>query len=251
MKAQSRMAVATASESNPRPGMSRVALLAACAIAASLAGCKHLSDEGGRVAGWALIDASQRHPIIVSQKPSTMNLHVARGSSGLNPHQRAQVLEFAARYRASDTGDSRLIVQAPSGGTNEVSSMRAVHEVRRLLEDEGFPESSIAVEAYPASGGHEPVRVSYMRYVADAPECGAWPTNLARDPSNVPYANFGCATQRNLAMQVANPGDLLGPRTLTSRSAERRDVTFEKYVKGDVTSAKKSEDERVTTQGGK
>ncbi len=30
--------------------------------------------------------------------------------------------------------------------------------------------------------------------------------------SNRNYANFGCATQNNLAQMIANPADLLGPR---------------------------------------
>lgn len=226
-----------------------VKITAVAAIALMATACKHM-DEGPKVAGWSLVDPSQRHPILVSQRPSTLNVNVPRGSSGLSPRQRADVLDFAARYRAADAGNSRLVVAAPSGGSNEVAAMNAVHEIRAILANEGFGESAISVETYPADAhGPAPVRVSYLRYVAEAPECGAWPTNIARDPSNVPYANLGCATQRNFAMQVANPADLLGPRTMTGRSAERRDQVYEKYIKGDVTTAKKTEDERIQTQG--
>jgi pilus assembly protein CpaD len=42
---------------------------------------------------------------------------------------------------------------------------------------------------------------------------------------------------------VANPGDLLGPRTMTPRDGNRRDNMYGKYVKGDVLGAK---DEAVT-----
>ena len=56
-----------------------------------------------------------------------------------------------------------------------------------------------------------PIRLSYLRYVAEAPECGQWPTNLAEDYRNLPYPNLGCAQQHNLAAQIANPADLLGP----------------------------------------
>ena len=58
-------------------------------------------DEGTRVAGWSLIDPSQRHPIMVTQQPTTLSLRVASGSYGLSPHQRAQVISFLERYRAS------------------------------------------------------------------------------------------------------------------------------------------------------
>ena len=86
---------------------------------------------------------------------------------------------------------------------------------------------------------------SYLRYVAEAPACGDWSTNLAHEPMNLPYPNFGCATQRNLAVSVANPADLLGPRSETARSSERRDFVWNKYVHGDPTGARKSADERV------
>lgn len=225
-------------------------LIGACGMAMLLAACKH-GDDGSRVAGWSLVDPSEAHPIIVSQQPSTLSLDVARGSYGLSPAQRADVLDFATRFRVSDTGNSRLVISAPSGGSNEVSAMQAVHQIRTILTDLGFGDAAIAVEPYEGGKGHAPVRLSYMRYVAEAPECGIWPTNLAHDPGNVPYANFGCATQRNFAMQVANPADLLGPRTMTDRSSERRDTVFGKYIRGETTGSKKTNDERIrTTKGG-
>ena len=244
MKDMSKMAKLTA------PLGFTLKLLGVCSLAAVLAACKH-GDDGSRVAGWSLVDASERHPILVSQKPSTLSLQVSRGSSGLSPSQRAELLDFATRFRVSDAGNSRLVISAPTGSRNEVAAMQAVHQVRGMLADLGFGSAAVSVEPYQAEGGSAPVRVSYMRYVAEAPECGIWPTNLASDPGNVPYANMGCATQRNFAMQVANPADLLGPRTMTDRSSERRDVVFGKYIRGETSTTKKSNDERVrTTRGG-
>jgi len=49
---------------------------------------------------------------------------------------------------------------------------------------------------------------------------------------------MGCAGQRNLAGMVANPADLLGPRTMTSRDSNRRDDMYAKYVKGAPLAAK-------------
>lgn len=225
-----------------------VHFLTAVLLAAGLAGCKY-DEERGQVAGWTLVDPSQRHPILVSQQPQSMQIQLARGSATLSPHNRAELLAFADHSRASDAGNSRLVISAPSGGVNEVTTMQAVGQIRRLLSDNGISESSIAVEAYDAAGDRNaPIRVSYLRYVADAPECGSWPTNLAREPDNLPYPNLGCATQRNFAAMVANPADLLGPRTESDRAAERRDVTWGKYVLGESTVAKKSEDEKATTK---
>ena len=89
------------------------------------------------------------------------------------------------------------------------------------------------------------MRIAFIRYVAHAPECGNWSTNLAREPQNLPYPNFGCATQRNFANQVANPADLVEPRTETDRTSERRDVTWDKYTKGAATGAERGPDEKT------
>ena len=58
-----------------------------------------------------------------------------------------------------------------------------------------------------------PIRVSYpdMR-AAVAGKCGRWPDDILNHAENKHYANFGCSYQNNLAAQVANPADFLGPR---------------------------------------
>ncbi len=223
-------------------------ILAAVLLTAVLAGCKH-SDTGARVAGWTLVDPAQRHPIIVSQEPQVLPVHVARGSRGLSPRQRAAVLGFADKARASDAGNSRLIIAAPSGSRNEISAMHAVGEIRRLLSDRGFPENLIQVEAYFDEAESEPpVRVSYLRYMAEGPQCGQWPTNLATEPQNLPHPNLGCANQRNLAAMVANPADLLGPRTESERASERREQVFRKYTVGESSVTNKTTDEKISVK---
>jgi pilus assembly protein CpaD len=225
-----------------RPGL---AFLAVSAIALALTGCKH-TDDPTRVEGWTLVDASERHPILVSQQPTTHIVKVPPGANGLSGGQRAQLLDFADHYRATDNGASRLVIQAPSGGANEVSSMYAVSQIRALLTDQGFAENMISVEAYDANGTREPpIRVSYLRFVAEPPPCGNWSTNLANEPMNLPHPDLGCANQHNLAAMVANPADLLGPRSETARDSMRRDQVFTKYINGQPTGARKSADERV------
>jgi pilus assembly protein CpaD len=218
-------------------------------LSLTLIGCKH-DEITTQQPAMNLVDPAQRHPILVSQKPANLSVQVPKGSSGLSPKARADVLEFAQRYRAGDAGDSRLIIMAPSGSSNEVAAMNAVQQIRGLLGDYGFSDSSISVEAFDAGHDAQPaVRVSYMRYVAEGPQCGNWPTNLAHEPHNLPAANIGCANQRNFAAMVSNPADLLGPRTVTARSGERRDVVWEKYQKGEQTASQKNADGTVSTRG--
>ena len=173
-----------------------------------------------------------------------------RGAQGLSPHQRAQVAEFVDRYRNGDSGNSKMVISAPSGAPNEVAAMQAVAEIRHLIRSAGFDETSVSVEAYHEEKDPQPpIRVSYLRFVAEGPDCGRWPTNLAHEPNNLPYPNLGCATQRNFAAQVANPADLLGPRSSTPAAGERRQVIWDKYNKGDSTISQKQGDEKVQVKG--
>jgi pilus assembly protein CpaD len=243
-----RSLIALRTASGSRPVVAQ--LLTVSFLALALAGCKTFDDEpGGHVAGWTIIDPTQRHPIMVSQKPSTVSLRVARGSQGLTPAQKGEVASFLQHYRTSDAGNSKLVIAVPSGSPNETAAVRAVGDIRQMITNFGFPEANVAIEPYrEGRDTNAPIRLSYLRYVAEGPECGRWTTNLADDARNLPYPNFGCAQQRNLAAQIANPADLLGPRTMEPADAERRAVVFDKYRQGKITGAEKSIDERVNVK---
>lgn len=227
-----------------RPVLVRLAV--ASTIALLLTACKLTEDPGAHVAGWTLVDARQRHPIMVAEQPADLAVRVPRGSGGLSPQQHAQVYDFINHYKTRDAGNARIMIEVPSGSANEVAAMRTAGDLRHLVQTFGIADASIMVRPYRAGAhGEPPIRMSYTRYVAEAPECGHWPTNLSQDPRNLPYPNFGCATQRNLAAQISNPSDLLGPRTMEPGSAERRDTVWNSYVKGESTIAKKDTEEKV------
>lgn len=235
------------STSSARPTSLGLRIAALSLVTLALGACKH-GEEHTAVAGWSLVEPTQRHPILVSQQPETMTIAVPKGSSGLSPSQRSDLYAFASGARASDAGNSRVVISAPSGSANEVAAMQTVHEIGELLNQAGVAETDIIVEPFSAGRGTSPaLKVSYLRFVAEGPECGHWPTNLALQRDNLPHPNLGCATQKNLAAMIANPADLVMPRTGTPRPAERRLVTWEKYIKGEVTGAEKSEEEKAKT----
>jgi pilus assembly protein CpaD len=227
----------------------RAGLLVLALVGGGLGGCDQMMGERQEQfsAGQQLLTPAERHPIIVSQQVNKMSVKVARGASGLSPTQRASVIDFLTRYRVADAGNSKLVISVPSGSANEVSAMNAVADMRPLLADQGFGESSISIEPYHSEGDPQPpVRIAFTRYAADGPTCGKWPSNLAETSRNVNYENFGCAQQKNLAAMVANPADLLGPRTMTPASADRRDTTWDRYIKGASSGTSRNTDERVT-----
>jgi len=211
-------------------------------LGATLAGC--VSQRERSVKGWLVAEPSERHPIHVGSMPVSLNLAVPARGYGLTQRQSSDLRYFLRDYREKTEG--LLVVAAPSGGVNEVAVMNALGDIRREFKRAGISRHEVQFDAYSGSGGASaPIKISYRTFVANGPECGDWSDNLARDPKNIPYRNYGCAAQKNLAAMIANPRDLIEPRGMTPRDSQRRDVIMDKYVRGDTTVANKSKDEKA------
>jgi len=206
-------------------------LLAVLLVATSVGGCWRSPRFQ---APFTLANANERHPIAVKQGEVTLDLAVYRGASGLKPSQKDQLYAFLRDYKSQ--GAERLLIRAPSGGANETAALRAYDEVRRAMRGAGIDPATVALEPYFAnSDPAAPLRMTYLQFVAQPPDCPDWSEDVGRDPQNMPWPNMGCATQLNLAASVADARDLLGPRGETPRPAERRDVVWGKYVAGRPT----------------
>ena len=216
-------------------------LVAVLLVGISLGGCW---QSPRFQAPFTLANPNERHPIAVKQGETTLDLAVYPGSSGLDPSQRAQLYAFLADYKQQSA--DQLLIRAPSGGPNETAAMRAYDEVRAAMRHAGIKPSAVALRPYYFGGDPAaPIRLSYLQVVAVPPDCPDWSENIARDPQNMPWTNMGCATQRNLAVAVANPQDLIEPRGETPRASERRDVVWGKYVNGQPTISKRAPSEHA------
>ena len=78
-----------------------------------------------------------------------------------------------------------------------------------------------------------PVRVSFAAMRAQTDKCGRWPDDLLDTSENKHYANFGCSYQNNVAAQIANPADLLGPRKQSPIDAANRETVIGIYQAGE------------------
>ncbi len=79
--------------------------------------------------------------------------------------------------------------------------------------------------------------IEFTRFEAVIPECGKRWDNLTSTEANQVQANFGCANTANMAAQIADPSDIVGPRLADSTDAARRVNVLQKYQKGEITSA--------------
>lgn len=198
-------------------GLSLVLLLSACG-----------STRDGMTTG-SVDDYRERHPIIITEAEHTMDVPVASGDRALTMSAREVVRGFARARSEYSKGTVQVLY--PQGAPNSAAARSMREQIFADLKRGGVDPRSVVEGSYPASGGEAaPIRLSYVATTAMvASQCGEWPKNIAPDMANRQYHNFGCAYQNNLAAQIANPSDLLGPRAMTPVDAESRANALNRY----------------------
>jgi pilus assembly protein CpaD len=220
---------------SPRPSPIRAALTAALlgTSALALAGCnaeRIVEDPYPQ-------RYDQRHPIVLSEGSARLDLPVGAGARGLTERQREDVRAFAADWRKNGRGPVGMMV--PTGGAGDY----AAPAIRTTLASAGVPSTQIVTRRYGSEAGGEValVKLGYVKLKAGVPHpCGLWPDDMGHgggdyygSMQNRDYWNFGCASQQNLAAQVADPEDLARPRTETPIDGSRRSTVMGKYRQGD------------------
>jgi pilus assembly protein CpaD len=214
---------------------------AAIWIALVLGACQH--TEPDFYTGSVSADYRDRHPIRLVDGQRAVQILVGSGRAGLTATQRAQVASLGSDWRHEGTG--YVMIETPAGAINSRAAKETVREIRSLLNFAGVPPQATLMRNYHQAY-HEDlgaIRVTYTKIQAVAGPCGQWPDNLGPglvgnerypllESENVPYWNFGCATQHNLAAAVANPEDLVQPRPETPPYASRRQTVVDKYRQG-------------------
>ena len=206
----------------------RMASASALLAVALLSGCA-TSGRDSVVVGAIPDDYRTNHPIIVGEKERKIDLPVGMADRRMTPMQRAALEGFLSRYD-TDAQPTVMIV-VPNGSANEIAASNVAHDMITVLRRNGVPAHRIATAAYRAQNGeiNAPIRVSYNAMQAYTQPCGRWPKDIGDTTENKHYANFGCSYQNNLAAQIANPADLLGPRRSSEIDAENRGVAIGNY----------------------
>lgn len=202
-----------------------IVLLASVAIGL-LAGC---AKRDSITVGSVPDDYRTNHPIVIAEKDEVIDLPVGPGDRGMTQTQRVALDGFFDSYDRSAM--AVITIAVPNGAANDVAAADAASDFRHFIRSLGIPESRIAMTSYqsPAVEVSAPIRVSYTAMRAQTNKCGRWPDDILDDSENKHYADFGCSYQNNLAAQVANPADLLGPRKQSAIDAENRSRVIDTY----------------------
>ncbi|GJD47984.1 hypothetical protein OPKNFCMD_0697 [Methylobacterium crusticola] len=192
---------------------SRLPLLCA---AAALGACA--ADRALTTGSTYPMTVPERHPIVLSDSPRSLDVFVT-GVGHLDPRQAEDVDAFLVEYRRYGRGT--LALEVPRGSQVPGPAVqRTLALVRAQAASRGVTPREIVLAPYPVANVavSAPVRLSFQRMQAKvAGACGLWPQDLGVtgagfNARNEPYWNLGCATQSNVASQIADPVDLVRAR---------------------------------------
>jgi pilus assembly protein CpaD len=212
------------------PAVRGACLVLAAAAVVILSGC---AKRDSITVGSVPDDYRTNHPIIIAEEEETLDLPVGATFRGATASQRASLEGFLAGY---DTSAAPVLsIVSPSGSVNAAAAANAAQDFAHIARKNGVPGSQIILASYRASPEeiNAPVRISFSAMRAQTDKCGRWPEDILQTSENKHYANFGCSYQNNVAAQIANPNDLLGPRKQSPIDAANRETVIGDYQAGE------------------
>jgi pilus assembly protein CpaD len=189
------------------------------------------------------LDGEFNHPISVEPDYQSMRLYYSPADAGIQPGDQSRFSSFVASYEAH--GNGAIAISAPTG----VNSQAMIGFFAQRINEMGVPKDRIMVATHDSPDGDMRVEINYVSYQAHSDTCGDWSQDLTYTADNETVHNFGCAVQRNVAAQIANPRDLVSPQDVDPTDATRRAVVIGKYEQGEVSQASKSSEQSAPGSG--
>lgn len=219
-----------------------IRLLALGMVTACAAGCTTPMTNGEEQS----LAPTDRYPITVEPQVVTMAVAVDGGLQRLAPGESERVRAFAESWKAR--GQGMINAATPDGVADHGASMAALDEVRHILHASGVQPRAVNVTSYRAGDDRRaPITLSFVTLAASTAECGVdWSENLAWSPRNMPWPDFGCSSQHNFAALVADPRDIVEPRTQDPADNQRRAKVLDNHRLGVLTQSQHNSDDSGT-----
>jgi pilus assembly protein CpaD len=201
----------------------------------AMSGCNSQDIAGTPdLARWSTTEASHENKVdFVRLNHSVLFLP---NSSLPAPGETAALNQFLAQLQLS-YADQVTIETAPPYG---VAASGALAVARADAITAIVHKFNVAVEANRRTSQimaaqRDEISVVVGRYVVTTPACPDWRKPEGDDYTNSPSSDYGCATETNLGLMVANPGDLLHGTTTSTADGEFSARAVEQYRKGMLT----------------
>jgi pilus assembly protein CpaD len=241
-----------------RPAQRARAVLGASLLTLALTACAPAAGGPHRNLGW--MEAGSPKELEVERAEYRHAVYFDTDRAELTGMEQDRLLAFVASVQPGARDTIRLEGHADERATDlynvDLASRRAMR-VQDFLHEQGYSNLSVTAgsygEALPAVAGSGPeswrenrrVEVVLERYLVTLPPCPDWSRESGTDFANLPHSNFGCATQSNLGLMVAEPRDLVRGRTLGPADGIHQAEGIVRYRTGKVVEL---EDERTSEQ---
>lgn len=241
MKTHSNMTIKKDRPLSIRPALFVLAL-------ASLGACAPMNSDIDTTRGW--LSASSPKELEVDHAQYRHVIHFDTDREDIRADERDRLLAFIKAVQPTSQDSIRVEGHADERA-NDIYNIdlaaRRIDSVMQFLSKSGLDKDKIQASAFgerlPASlGSHEQawsrnrrVEIVLERYVVTPPACPDWSRRSGVDYANRAHSNFGCATETNLGLMIANPRDLVRGRKLGPADGVHQAEGIVRYRKGQLT----------------
>lgn len=238
-----------------RPRCRRRPLLWASVLGLVLTGCAPSGLGPNAQMGWTEAGSPKR--LEVERADYRHSVYFETDQAWISAVEQDRLTAFLNSVRPTARDTIRLEGHADERASDlynvELAARRA-ESVSNFLRAQGLEGVTVTTsafgEAVPAAPGtgaeawrqNRRVEVVLERYLVTLPACPDWSRQSGTDFANLPHSNFGCATQTNLGLMVAEPRDLVRGRELGPADGIHQAEGIVRYRTGKVVEL---EEERV------
>jgi pilus biogenesis lipoprotein CpaD len=202
--------------------------------------------------GW--LEASSPKQLQVDRAEYRHAIYFDTDRANISGVEQDRLLTYLASVQPSARDTIRLEGHADERASDlynlELAGRRA-EAVAAFLRRHGYTNLTVTTSSYgeavPAVAGtgaevwrqNRRVELVLERSLVTLPGCPDWSRKSGTDFANLPHSNFGCATQANLGLMVADPRDLVSGRTLGPADGVQQAEGIVRYRTGKVIELQK------------
>lgn len=177
------------------------------------------------------VDYYAEHPI-KNRVTRKSEAHLVTFESGAEKLSKAEIERFRHNVnQRSMLSVEKVEINLPKA---ELHNKERRAALERVLKHLGYQSGGVTFTASEAVGRNQAVvNLTFAEVIP--PDCPDWRKSPVHNYSNARHANFGCATEVNLGLMVADPRDLeRGTGELPPALSERGDRALRAYHAGGV-----------------
>lgn len=199
----------------------------AALVAITLAACTPGSTEMNPALGW--LEAGSPKKLEVDRAEYRHSVYFSTDQDDIGGGEQDRLIAFLHAVQPQGSDSIRVEGHADERATDLYNldlAARRMQTVKHFLNENGLDQLHLQASSFgeraPADPGsnerawqkNRRVDIVLERYLVTPPACPDWSRQSGVDYANKPHSNFGCATETNLGLMIADPRDLVRGRKL-------------------------------------